>query len=393
MAVDYGEDFLQRIVGVQWRTPVITGLPVRILKTSGLASGPLDLSRVIISIWFRVSSTVVDAAIADAAVRVPLLNEGQDLDAVFVGAIPLLSWGQPSQFLRYADAGGSPVTYSHTGNPSFLGLQVDPNGNFPEPYLILRFNANPGMVGGFQHSVTSPTGMGTNFPEYFQIGIPAADYLNYGRDYYAGAMTVTPDVWHHLFVSYDVSNGTAGECWIAIDRVDYSSGLGTASYFWPSGGGASGSGINDPGPFPPNKIKAGFAMFIGMNDVNGLPVTTSPGFSLDPGPAFGIPTPVAINVHASTIDVAELQIFTGITSSAAPKALEALVTDRGTPKDPVLAQAFFGKKPTVLLHPAENWVAGKNTGGTTDSTSAKFTRFGDKAKGIAPLMPDPQIGK
>jgi len=251
-----------------------------------------------------------------------------------------------------------------------LGVQVDPT----QSYLSLRLNAPPDNLGGFISASESPTGYASNWPEYFLIGPapPTVNWIQYNPgSSYIGQISVAPDVWHHLLVSYDVSGGTVGSCWIALDGRDYPMN----NYGWPSGVGPtldSGSSYSGLGP---NEIVAGFQMFADDPDV-----AMTPGFSLDPGPYIGLTSPNnELSLHTSTVDVAELYIWSGMTLTSEDASL--FISSTGTPAPP--ASLPF-PLPDIRIHGSQAWIKGNNSG----HLIGDFTPFGE----LLIIKPDPQIG-
>ncbi len=218
--------------------------------------------------------------------------------------------------------------------------------------------------------------------------------------------------WHHLLLSFDLSDpcvttspglgdsvifwdtvpqGTSSYCklWYAIDDVNYSGGANMKPYpvDYNITDGIYGTGdIGDPnGILTANawNIVQGSTGYI-YNVLTG-PSTCS--YTTPPipasGAALGIPSSSAFVDHIYDVDMAEGQIFTGVTLDTSILGNRRLfVTGTGFPTAMSVAAAVLGQ-PKIKLHGQRNWLAGKNTG----SLGGTLTRTAT----INPFLPSPSL--
>ena len=228
---------------------------------------------------------------------------------------------------------------------------------------------------------------------------------------------IKPDRWHHLLLSFDVSmpvvsrspshsgdplksknwlNVSEGvssyaKLWYALDDVDYRGrgapkangeptyhmGPYSVDYDVTQFGGARPGGP----PGDPNGIltrNAWTAAEQGSTPYHlNMPIAPI-SFSYFPGPipsvaaAIGIPSSAQYVNHIYRVEMAELQIYTGVTLDTAIEGnRRAFVDNAGKPVDPTSAteddplwpgEKLLGKKPEILLHRSSNWKKGSNTG-------------------------------
>lgn len=181
-----------------------------------------------------------------------------------------------------------------------------------------------------------------------------------GFNIYAGLST---DTWHHILVSVDLAGNVIQ---LAVDDVAYPN--------WDITGDLSGIGTP--------KIPAA-----------GLPL--------------GLPATSVYADHIRQVQMAELQVFTGVTlDTSVEENRRAFINARGEPVDPLYglekAHGIFGpatpnatpsppikllgKAPDIsLTRKASNWSSGVNLG----SAKVGFERTGR----IRPVTPDPVLGK
>jgi len=159
--------------------------------------------------------------------------------------------------------------------------------------------------------------------------------------------------------------------WLAFDDINLTEKK--LSTYWPSG-------YNDP-----NAILTVNA-FYQASSRTGIPTTSSddgwgniitnvysgsvaPNCEYTPGPVptadhpIGLPATSAHIENIRNAEMAELQIFTGISLDTGSKVnRRAFVDDAGKPVPPKKAEDLLGRRPVILLHGSGNWKVGKNTG-------------------------------
>jgi hypothetical protein len=259
--------------------------------------------------------------------------------------------------------------------------------------------------------------------------------------------SITPDSWHHFLLSFDLSNPIAtrgppvtdlasgrkfwdnvsegassyARMWYAIDNVDYrgrsSDEDGDVHYHMgpysvdhdTARGEHPGPRGGDPnGILTENGWKTAYngspAISFGNQP---LPIPTY-DLSSTMLPAkdaeLGIPAPTKYVDYVGRVEMAELQLFTGVTLDTGEevnrRAFIDFKRDDGVPVDDVLrpvdpqqAAALLGKKPEVLLHGSDKWIGGKNTGSLgidlagNPIPSGQFQPTG----GIKTYTPDPSL--
>ena len=176
---------------------------------------------------------------------------------------------------------------------------------------------------------------------------------------------VIPDVWHHILISVDLAgNGIQ----IAVDDVSYDADNVTS-----------------------------LIAYYNIAEVT-IPVANYP---------MGVPALSAYTDNICQVQMAELQVFTGVTlDTSVEENRRAFINARGEPVDPLYglekAHGIFGpatpnatpsppikllgKAPDIsLTRKASNWSSGVNLG----SAKVGFERTGR----IRPVTPDPVLGK
>jgi hypothetical protein len=266
---------------------------------------------------------------------------------------------------------------------------------------------------------------------------------------------IRPDSWHHMLLSFDlqsivtqgpqvdvaggqqiwknVADGTSSyaKMWYALDNVDY---RGVSEEV-----GDTGLPQHNFGPYAvdtPVRQYDGTISTEAAGDPNGILTVTGwetaykgsnnvtfcnqelpqPIYQLDNpqlptrGAALGVPAASNYGDSILRVEMAELQIFTGVTVDTKDEGSRRAFIDYdadGTgalkPVDPTKgptppAERLLGKKPEILLHTSENWIAGANTGTTgviVDPTTGEETQipsgqFQPVGK-ITKYTPDPSI--
>jgi hypothetical protein len=370
----YSSGLLARIVGFHFPTAAVGGLPVYIAANSGLTLTPVfsGLEIATISFWFRVSQAAMDAAYNSWNTN-PIINYGGSGDLTLIGIIPLVTWGKAATWI--ANDGHDTNSIS----PSFIGLSAaHPSyGNGPA-WLAIRFQGDrmgAQFIGPSGGASSGPVLVETS--DFFAFGVQDATINYSGGPVVYDIIRVTPDVWHHLIVSWAIS-GTSGKFTFALDGKGYH-----GSSIYPSGANVPASAYGGPGGGIDDILTNLTVLGPGGEDIYS-PTYTTNGFEMSSNP-FGTITPIQFSSYSSSVDMAELQVFIGLSDDVTdPTILTRFITDQGTPADPKTAETWFGQKQTLLLHPARGWTTGKQSGALVGD----FARFGT----IMPIAPDPQIG-
>jgi len=266
-----------------------------------------------------------------------------------------------------------------------------------------------------------------------------------GPDVFAvgNRITVVPDKWHHVLISFDLSQKSTAEgaivdaiypicntvpggrrielrritnsckAWIALDDTNY---VGEQLRY---GHGVAGLGDNDvateeqynaatrtEGQYYQKSWQltglAGEQTFSsgGMPTMIYLPhLMPTAGFPL------GIPcVPQSVGHPYHHVEMAEFQMFTDVTMDLSDDrnrrafiAVEKDSEDKPTgflvPTKPKTAEAFVRKRPEVLLHGQTDWIKGKNTGSTGTNNKGEIIPSGQfKPTGtIKKYKPDPKV--
>jgi hypothetical protein len=206
---------------------------------------------------------------------------------------------------------------------------------------------------------------------------------------------ITANHWHHVLLSFDLDNPceTHGP---AFGVLDATTADGTNSYcrFWYAIDDVNYDGVtNDMGPFfvthsgDPNAIltQSSYAVADSVTsypyNCGVAPATCAVPPSVIPahGAELGIPASPSYVDRIYPVEMAELQVFTGVTLDTSIVAnRRAFITAAGTPADPLKKpnptppppgpppikgpQELLGKEADLLLHGSGNWINGKNTG-------------------------------
>lgn len=321
--------------------------------TAGLEQdfGPANFSTATIAFFFRVSSADMAAAQADwlAQDSTPLVNMNM------AGIIPLVTFGPAGIYTSYTTTTpGGVLTYTPSFScatpPCLIGVMCD--GDAVKNSLIIRLQY---VLGG---STVPPTFVGTPTPipvaapDYFMMGGIMQGGITGGSDSGVQLIEVTPDVWHSVIVSFDITNPAAGLCYVAFDNVNYN-----GDHLGPYSTGGNGvqtcfnalasAGLPDQSPT--------IATF--LDTVN---------FQI------GIPSDVRNDSYA--VDMEEFQMFTG--TGALDLSVQAnrrlFVNADLTSADFTLAATHFGRLPNIrFCESAQNWIAGLNSG-----QDGRFTSLG-----------------
>ncbi len=425
------------------------------------------------SLWFRVPKTSINAASAQ------VFPDSLATRFMFGNTLPLLTFGQQQYQKEFFYTlgninGGEPVILSVVGSttgklyslsPCHIGLDCTDANN---PVLVFRLQTG-GLATGIGNSVFPQTatssGEGNTTAELIElIGTPGsgwtledrtvsidgiitgsaysvhwsnlADFSSALLDsepeyfYVKTLKTITPDHWHHVLLSFDisqpiitaappvgdphfgktvwanVSEGTSSyaKMWYAIDDVDY-----------------RGRGPPDPEAFPPGYPTSYLGPYSVDYIIPDAPVSTAPvgdpngiltlhgwyiayngqnpivlGNVLAPhssyryqpmvpaaGAPVGIPAASAYVNYVHHVETAEFQLFTGLAIDTGDVANRRLfITDAVKPELKYSNVDTLLGKPKIRLHGSGNWIKGKNTG-----TGGRFSPRGR----IIRYKPDPSL--
>lgn len=303
------------------------------------AGGIPSFSKAVISIWFQITQDAIDTKFAEFETWRAGLGFYSDLD----GIIPLLVFGPNEEEVFFA---GDMVT--GTMSPSVVGVLCDVEG---APHMYFRAQYDSGSLG-----------RPIDYNDFFEVG------GSIGVSTGAGSpspllITVTPDAWHHILISFDFSagcetaEGGGGSIvfsqicpfeW-AFDDTDY-----TGDYLSP----------NTPSQFeasPERGIVSDMCIIAGTAFAAG-DITTS-------GNPFGSPATGERSAHISLCRMAEMQIYTDVTMDTSDSAnRRVFIDDNGSPVAKSVAAAHFGKEPEVYFRTHSDWITGNNLGTAGDFT-------------------------
>lgn len=334
-----------------------------------------DFSKAVISFWFRIPTATFTAIAAapDPSADPNFASDtmcGAGYNPPLGKTIPLIVFGSVETDI-----------YANPVQPSFIG--VDCNG---VNVKALACNLQTPING----SGSYPTGnIGGQRPGCFYMG---------GWTFGTGPGTtdayVAPDVWHHALISFDIGGAqtadydTAGgthdpvltSACIFTWSLDDESKVGPSMS--PGGSQWALYGITDPTQIITNWMVDG----IGFNGYPGpLPpyqpgdtASFSGGYIASSGNPIGIPTTTAFVSNGLKVEMAELQIFTGVSIDASAEASRrAFITVAGAPADMSLAVALLGQAPDIKLHTSISWISGTNTGslGTNFAATGTITAY------------------
>jgi hypothetical protein len=113
-----------------------------------------------------------------------------------------------------------------------------------------------------------------------------------------------------------------------------------------------------------------------------------------PEGTLGIPASAHHLEHNTGVEMAELQIWIDQSTEVDKKIRRLFIDDNGKPVPPKKAAEVLGK-PDVLLHGANNWKQGRNTGTLGVDASGQTIPSGQfrPVARIEKYLPDPKLGK
>ena len=284
-------------------------------------------------------------------------------------------------------------------------------------------------------STSSPPPSGMRTQSWVTLGDDKTDFVLCGSpERFTGVsnILISSDVWHHLLLSFDLG-GSIGDAkstcrmWMALDDINYTGASLPADALDPT----SPNSIFTPGGFAPDQpapphpetisgwgfsyghlpppydsIQVNFAEwvdFVFTGKPASITYRLAPS-SLKAAP-LGAPATREFSSSILQIQMAELQIFTGVTlDTSVKKNRRAFINSKGQPVDEAYGVAKYrgiygpktpnvtpsapikllGRRPDVaIVRSAKNWMSG------FDFNKTSFRPHGK----IRPVKPDPVLGK
>jgi hypothetical protein len=382
-----------------------------------LPAGLADFDKAVISLWFRVPDATLQA------VRALPDDPGREEDtfSTFIPPlykiIPLITFGSVETALGHQL--NEPVYSLYPISPSFIGVDCS------NPY-----SPDKGLLAVNLQMSNSTTFSSEPIDIDDQLR-PDAFYMSgYGTTPFTSEepqkLEVTPDQWHHILISFDLSVGcschTASFEEVGLPPRQITPG---PTFTWafddedkvgPSMGPSGGAIYISPPtttypmtPIPPESIIPSY-LFDLTRGFEGITATWSP-VPLRMEHSIGSPTAAQFVDNVYPVELAELQFFGGVTMDARleanrrafisasstpdPEDPEAPLTG-GTPVPPIPAlidnpdydpgqpvspsnplqipdpdgapaEKLLGQPPDILFHGSGNWSIGKNTGPMIDN--------------------------
>jgi hypothetical protein len=252
-------------------------------------------------------------------------------------------------------------------------------------------------------------------------------------------IAVSPDKWHHVLLSFDLSGSVvatgnlngAGQSlsstcklWLAFDDVNYTGDdlprvptpfgatLGPNDIIttpaWSAFLTSTTTPTEQTGVREAGHTAATFYQF----DDTFTGQDTPPSYNLSgasisiAGQPMGLPSVLETVSNIHHVELAEFQMFTGVTlDTSVVNNRRAFIGTDGKPVDPTKALpgaapgspppgvTATGKKPDVLFHGSRNWIKGKNTGAlgiNPDGSINLSGQFSPSGK-IKKYIPDPGL--
>jgi hypothetical protein len=423
-----------------------------------LEKGIPNFEKAVISLWFRLPQAAIDAAAGAAPSldpffrTIPLLVFGQpqkqivytpnNVDvAVGMGILAGASIPVILQTPSYTASAGvdlAPcyigVDCSDPGNPTLV-VNIQKNdfatlasNAFYAPVVEVWSTLDPGIPPtGLEDPSSWPPGNGWSTPEgdlvYFTPEVTDVSGNTLAKELFTIRMNhvLAAEHWHHLLMAADLSTactthssarpdgpfattaeGTVSACkmWIAIDDVNYN--------------GNELGPFNVDGTTDQNLILTRNAYNTANQGGPALPFNVAiPDTSTCNYPASNVPSstyPFGIpaiaqwvnDIHA--IEMAEFQMFTGVTlNTSITSNRRAFIDTDGKPVPPDKKASstdpqsgsieFMGSSPTLLLHKSGNWKSGRNTGSAGIDSDGNVIPDGQfvRVAGIISYKPDPSL--
>ena len=209
---------------------------------------------------------------------------------------------------------------------------------------------------------------------------------------YSDQIDITPDHWHHLLVSVELQTiathggewsgsiaefvDSAAKLYVALDDVNYTGWDAFSNWTEGDPNDVITDGAYEVAGTSPDRDTGAIASY----SVSDLTIPCE-------GQPLGIPGTKGAVAKIHAVEMAELQIFTGVSLDPGemrnrrafidadglpvPAVETQRKDDAGNPifdeagnpvMDPPPAEKLLGKKPDVLLHGSGDWIAGRNTG-------------------------------
>jgi hypothetical protein len=371
-----------------------------------LPAGIPNFSKAVISLWFRAPK---ESVIAASGHRIETGVEGWSM---LQSVLPLVTFGAPQQNKNYTllvkdIAHGdpqetvvveTPVAWIPGApadvDPCYIALVCSSDGTFNVAFNLQM--ADYGSYSGLTwfatdmayipgYSGAPPVGSGI-VGVYYQSTIVDGSYgTNNQPEYFyvQSNITLQPDVWHHLLVSFDVGGAlTLGlpkpsstcQLWYAIDDVDYR-GWDNLQPYRDADDALSPNTILTSNIYRESGYVPGSGSKLFYNHYVPNPAGSySPGPIPSAGAGFGLPASAKYVDGIFRCEMAEFQMWTGvILDTEITSNRRAFVDADGKPVNPTKgseadprapAERLLGKKPEVMLHGSSNWKTGYNTGTT-----------------------------
>lgn len=375
------------------------------------SSGSVDLKKIIYSDFFFIPEAA--AAAARGARKIDLADDRFCMQ----NFVPLISFGPQRAVTRYAianpvvhDPAAPPVgfqlnyhdgsvAYTTPSGPTFIGVYYGgDSGLYPDGSIIVNIQtANSPSLSNVITDITAAT---YEDPDHGGDGwvptrVDGSSFYQQPDCYFgyssATNFRATTGRWHHLLLSWDVSNGcsahgnmvpvpddniidSVSKMWAAFDDVNYNQGDLPAE--WANDvTGTSDWGDNDI-------VSTTIANWAGVSgDIDDS--TSSLAVSSVPSSPICIPGPpsqvyqenAGSNVTINSVKVirkAKPLLFTGITLDTSNEANRRLfITAEGDPADVPAAAEALGKQPFIKFSNGKDFKDGRNTG-----SGPSFSRTG-----------------
>lgn len=311
------------------------------------AAGLPNFSSAVFSCFLRVPSESITAAFDafDAIDPGDLDGDGAGIFAPpLAGIIPLMTFGSGTL-------------------PSYIGIDTTAGGGDASLIVVLQT----------ADTASGQTGYDPLRADAYQIN---------------GNLPITPDVWQHVVLSFDLTGGSAtmdaeaapddrfnitsfSEFWLAINDVNKD-----GNTLAPAGGYGDDIGIEG---FSVNGIVSQGVVNLSIGE-DGSTSLGSTHLSTS-GNLIGTPADSRFASNIYKIQMADMYLFTGMTLDTSVEGnRRVFITEDGKPASPSLSAALLGKSPEILFQTTSDWINGNNRG-----TAGDFDPTGT----ISPYTPGP----
>lgn len=416
-----------------------------------LPAGIPAFRQAVISLWFRVPKASLERVFG------PLPASAQSRIFLSPRIVPLLTFG-PSDLItkildgvavnvavyhyEWTEGVAPPIfdtpTYSMTRadptDASYIGVCVDDHGvpNLRFNFQMTGFATLAGIVANRSRvdiyledpahppdlSLGSGWSSGT-LGAMFTTVLDTSYIVNNQAEVFhvETGQVIVADKWHHLLLSFDLGGpvATHGEPWDFGDGWTIATGTDSFCRLWYALDDVNYTGAENLGPYfvdggsDPNAILTRNAYTV-ADSFQAYPFNCTfprPACSYTPDPVpsqgypLGIPAAPVYVTDVSPVELAELQIFTGVSFDTADDAKRrAFVDAEGKPVPPEKAEELLSKKPDILLHGNGNWIKGVNTGPpkVPDPSDPTKPPVPDPTKKLIPTgkitayTPEPKLG-